>query len=105
MAKGYIHLAAHPGGADVIASSDFADQVEILVGSEDDGATTCTITWYRVGGRLRPRVEVFDEDWGTFADAADVFEVLGQQGGSAMPPAEFCEMLDELGYEDITERE
>jgi hypothetical protein len=102
MPRAYIHLGEHPGGADVIASSDFADQIEILVGNDDDGATTCTVTWYKVGGRLRPRVEVFDEDWGTFADAADVFEVLGQCGGSAMQPADFCEMLDELGYENIT---
>jgi hypothetical protein len=103
MAKAYIHLAEHPQAADVIASSDFEDQIEILVGDDENGATTCTVTWYRVGGRLRPRVEVFDEDWGTFADAADVFEMLGDSGGSAIQSAEFCKMLDVLGYENITQ--
>jgi hypothetical protein len=98
----YIHLAEHPDAAEVIAANDFADQVEIVAGESFDSESACTVTWYKLGGQLRPRVEVFDEDWSTFEAAADVFAAMAQRCGSAMQPDAFCKMLRELGYRNVT---
>ena len=101
----YMHLGEHPEAAAVIAANDFEDQVEVIAGDDTDHETTCTVTWYKVGGRLRPRVEVFDEDWLTFATASDVFAAMAARQNSAIQPDEFCRMLDGLGYKNITNAE
>lgn len=78
---------------------------EVMFGLYDG---TCTkgemaMRWYRLGGTLTPRLEIFDDAWGVIP--MDVITALAEYDNRAITPEEFASILTDMGFEDVTVRE
>jgi ribosomal protein S27E len=67
-----------------------------------DGAEI-EMRWVAVGSSLYPRMEMFDDSWGSLGHFRDLFDAMAQVAGQGIGMGDFCKMLEGLGYEDATE--
>lgn len=84
------------------------EEVYIQVKKED--GTDCggfAIVWHWIGACYSPRVEAFDDAWSAVALCADALKKLAIAPGSKqlVTVDQVVALLDELGFEDVTERE
>lgn len=72
---------------------------------DEHGATVgeLKLTWYIIGDSHVPRLESFCDSWRALFGMQDVLAALAERDGQNVTPAEFCDMLKWLGFEDLTE--
>lgn len=60
------------------------------------------IEWMDLGSTVAPRLVAFDDSWEALAAMPDVVAALGECDDENISPAAFCELLTELGFNDVT---
>jgi hypothetical protein len=84
------------------------DEVSFGFYDSTDGGTTgeMTMHWYDLGtAGITPRLEVFDDAWDALYWCPDVLAALAERDNQDITPVQFCEMLNRLGFADLTKRE
>lgn len=77
---------------------------EIMFGAYVEGGGTLgemAMRWHKVGERL----EIFNDAWAMLAipEFQNVLEKLAEHGDKALSKEEFVKILEECGFEDLTE--
>lgn len=80
------------------------DEVMIYLES-DSSAYEISVLWHRLGDVSTPRLEAFDDAWAGFAHMTDVFSAMARLDGQNISAASFCQVLGDLGFEDVTKVE
>ncbi len=60
--------------------------------------------WIELGGRVVPRLEVYDDAWDALATFTELLRVMALSDGQNITPATFCSLLLSCGFEDMTQR-
>lgn len=61
------------------------------------------INWMLIGkGESVARISIFDGCWDAFFHCTDLIEKMKEIDGQNISPDDFCKMLVELGFEDLT---
>jgi len=58
--------------------------------------------WYVVEGKLSARLEVYHDAWHVLPRIGKLIEKLATLHKKGIDPEEFCELLKECGFEDLT---
>jgi hypothetical protein len=81
---------------------------DVMFGWYDpDGQVTsaeCKMSWHDLGGKWHPQLNMSSDSWGLLASFRDVFDALALRDGQDIQPKEFCAMLLDLGFRDLTAR-
>jgi hypothetical protein len=113
MIKGYIILSEAWYGEDSLKRDGrYVDEVSFgMYNREYDGGLTCKygfsevmMRWYELQGEVAPRLELFSDSFGNINALREVFSELNSWT-HGFDVKDFCELLDELGFEDLTKRE
>jgi len=105
--RSFVHLSRAWYGRTALRDDRVVDEVSItLGGKEREGVDyELCVKWVVLGDRApaSPQLRAFDDAWLAFSELADVFAWMATKHGSTIQPAEFCEALLALGFEDYTE--
>lgn len=80
---------------------------EIIIGDKAEDGGTCgefAIRWSSIGGRSTPQLEAFHDSWAFLAHCKDLIDALAEHDDECLTPKQVCEILDILGFKDITKR-
>lgn len=103
--RGFTHLSASWYGKACLAHDEYLDQVMIGFYHPEGGTTgEFAVRWMTVGGKVTPRLEVFDDAWHALYEFRDVLAKLAEHDSEDMPPSAFCALLVGCGVEDMTQR-
>jgi len=102
----FIHTARAYYGQNILVHADYVDEVSIVKAYDDECDWEFNIRWYELGGKVCPRIEVFDDAWRCFFEV-QIFELLGacgvsRHGEKSMTPTQFCSELLQMGFIDKT---
>lgn len=62
------------------------------------------ILWVSIGnGEIASKISIFDGCWNAFFHCTDLIEKMKEIDGQNISSNDFCKMLVELGFEDLTE--
>lgn len=61
--------------------------------------------WHVFGENSVPCLEAFDDSWHVLASFSDVTAELGKVDNQNISQKQFCELLNKLGFKDMTQRE
>lgn len=69
-----------------------------------DGGAACEgyVTWYDLGGKIEPRLEVFGSNWSEIFAFEDLFGTFSKLENESISPEKFVEILKSCGFEDFT---
>lgn len=83
---------------------EFKDDITFGYYDEQDGGTTgeMSMCWYELGGKVSPKLEVFDDAWSALSAFTDVIARMGELDNQNITPAQFAEELKALGFTDLT---
>jgi hypothetical protein len=85
---------------------DCVDEVTLRVHTDDDEIIgEVQVRWYKIGKTLSPRLEVYDDEWAVLPCMSSTFKALATYTGMDLSPDHFIQVLRNLGYEDVTEKE
>lgn len=82
-----------------------SDKIEVDFGMfiEGDGGTgTITVEWNELGGELCAKLISYDDSWSALSLFTDLIEKMGEVDGENIQEEEFCQLLDECGFKDMT---
>lgn len=78
---------------------------EVMFGMYDEEGYTdgeMAVRWHNLGGKLEPRLEVYDDGWAKLWEFRDVIEKMAQCNDRGISPEEFCNLLKGCGFKDLT---
>lgn len=81
---------------------------EIMIGMyHPEGGTTgeFCVTWDKLGGRVVPKLEAFNDSWSALAKFADVLSWMASFDDREITPKQFADALRTMGVKDLTERD
>lgn len=104
--KGFVHHASAWYANRVKLPVYVVDQITFGYYTPDGGTTgEMVMTWYRLGvNEVAPKLEVFNDAWSALATFADLIAALGQRDDQPTTPEQFCDLLREHGFVDLTQR-
>ncbi len=102
----FIHLKRAWYGASNIAirTDGLIDDVLIMLYAKD-GVTMrgeFCLAWYELGGKISPRLTVHDDAWAALSMMPDLIKAMGDLNGQDVTPEQFCKVLKELAFADVT---
>ena len=64
------------------------------------------MVWHTIGlDKPAPRLEVFDDAWQALAQCRDVLDAMATVDNESITPKQFCELLDQCEFVDVTPRD
>jgi hypothetical protein len=108
--KGCVRGFVHTGDAWYKKSAlapDVLDDVMFGFYAPEAGSTgtgEMGMRWYEQDGKAVPRLEVYDDGWHALNEFSDVTQRLAALDNQGISPKQFCEILLECGFLDMTER-
>lgn len=102
--RGYIHSNAAWYADAVLAPNHPGEVFFGLYYPDGSTAGDMTVEWSMPSDRYVPALHVYDDGWGVLFGFADVLEALADHANQHIGPAQFCAILDRLGFADLTER-
>lgn len=85
---------------------DVVDEVSIGLYSPDGGTTgEFLIQWIRLAGDYVPQLCAFGDSWDALRQCSDLIDKLAEHDNENMTPLALCALLQECGFEDLTQRE
>lgn len=60
------------------------------------------MVWKMVGGNLTPLLKSFNDSWKVLASFGDLIQKLGENDSKLIQEDDFCKILDECGFKDLT---
>ena len=108
MTDGFYHLSASWYGEANLKGADYVDEV-IFGWFDTDGGVLrdhaeITMRWHMLQGEATPRLEVFSDAFKTLARYSELINEL-QHWNNNFDPEDFCELLKDFGFKDLTKRE
>lgn len=90
--------------ANVPLGKDIADDVWFGAFSREGGTVgEMVVQWIKLDKRLVPHLQVFDDAWKVLALASqELMPKLSEVDGQNITPEQFCQILNSLGFEDVT---
>lgn len=93
--------------------ADVTENVKVVVGVYyEDGGTAgeFTVEWVHLYNKNNnpqfvPVLKVFDDAWGLLSEFKGLMEALGEVNNQNISEEDFCNILDNLEFEDLTEYE
>lgn len=82
-----------------------SDPIDVDFGMfHPEGGTSgvMTIEWVKLGGELCAKLKVFEDSWGVLTLFTDVIHRMGQVDDQLIQEADFCKILDDCGFKDLT---
>lgn len=72
-----------------------------------DGGTSgeMIMEWVELSNKETPRLKCFDDSWSALALFKDLIDKMGSVDSMDIQEVEFCKMLDECGFKDLTQYE
>ncbi len=72
-----------------------------------DGSTPgeMYMEWVQIDNHFAPRLKCFDDGWEVLASFTDLIKKMREFDKLWIQEPEFCELLDSLGFKDLTEYE
>lgn len=92
--------------AKVCMPADTVD--EVMIGMYCPGGGTSgefAVRWFKLGPKITPRLEVFDDAWSALAQFGDVLNYMASVDGQDISPQRLCAALLSLGITDRTTRD
>ncbi len=81
-------------------------KIEVTIGMySDDGSREFSMRWIDLGGVLCAKLECFEDSWATLNKFKPLLKKLAEVEKKGIQEDEFCQILDSLGYKDLTEYE
>ena len=84
------------------APQNVRGDVSLGVSQGDTSLGVVHVEWVDIGDEYAPRLVAFNDAWAALAAMPDVIAALGEHSDRNLKPAEFCELLITLGFEDAT---
>ena len=101
--RGFYHLSKAWYGKGCLESSDILDEVMFGFYHKDGGTTgEMSMRWKELGGKEVPKLEVFDDGWHALNEFKDVIQKLADVDNLNINPEQFCEILLDCGFENLT---
>ena len=82
-----------------------AEIIEVSFGMYHlDGSTSgdMTMEWIELGGEQNARLKCFEDSWSALSLFDDLIQKMGSVDKMLIQEPEFCKMLDECGFKDLT---
>lgn len=82
------------------------NQTEVHFGMfHKEGGTTgeMTMEWVELSGKQCARLKCFEDGWNALALFTDLIQKMGEVDSEEIQEEDFCKMLDECGFKDLTE--
>lgn len=105
MIKGFSHLSRTYYGESILhKNDDFVDEVNFGF-YDNQGCTTgeMYVQWVKLDNQVYPKLSVLDGSWSALAQFHDLIDLLAQHDDKRITPDEFCQLLLQCGFKDITE--
>lgn len=64
-----------------------------------------SMQWERLGGKVVPQLRCYDDAWDALSRFGDLIRRLADFDEKNISPSEFCNILKECGFQDLTHRE
>ena len=106
-ARCYSHESqtAHWKSTKKVLGDDVEDEFIIGFYAPDGGTSgEFFISWEKVGKSVCPRLKAFGDSWSSMFHMQDLLEKMAEIGDIPVTPNEFRQILDSLGFKDITVR-
>ncbi|MCC7449631.1 MAG: hypothetical protein IT324_19580 [Anaerolineae bacterium] len=106
MKKGFIHFRSAWYANKVALPMEEVDHVHFGYYAADGGTTgEMVMIWNRLGpDDITPRLAIFNDAWSVLATFSDVIAALGKLDDQPITPQQFCDLLLEHGFTDLTQR-
>lgn len=75
----------------------------VTTSSKGDNYGEMEMKWIDVDGKLCARLECFEDSWATLNKFKPLLKKLAEVEKKGIQEDEFCQILDSLGYKDLTE--
>jgi len=71
----------------------------------EEGGTSgeMEMEWIELGGKECAILKCFEDGWNALALFTDLIQKMGEVDSEAIQEEDFCKMLDECGFKDLTE--
>lgn len=86
------------------AKANNKDRIEVIFGMylEGDGTSgEMTMEWVELSNK-HARLKTFEDSWSVLALFTDLIQRMGEVDSEGIQEEEFCKMLDECGFKDLT---
>lgn len=104
--KAYIITSQAWYAKSALSNADYLDDVTFGFYSPEGGTSgEMSVKWERLGGKIAPKLECFDDAWHTLAQFKDVVEAMAEVDDEAISPQQFCQLLERCGFVDRTPRQ
>jgi len=87
------------------AKANNKDRIEVTFGMylEGDGTSgEMTMEWVELANKQCARLKAFEDSWSALALFTDLIQKMGEVDSEGIQEEEFCKMLDECGFKDLT---
>ena len=94
-----------PSNLKVIRESNpnFVDDVMFGFYSTDGGTSgEMKIDWSKLAGEIVPQLQIFNDGWHALNEFTDVLSKLAEVYDRNITPEQFCAILTECGFKDLT---
>ena len=103
--RGFVSFSRYWYGKTFLKGNENIDSVTIEVDELDgDIWGEFEIIWVSIGnGERVAKISICDGCWNAFFHCTDLIEKMKEIDGQNIRPDDFCKMLVELGFEDLTD--
>jgi hypothetical protein len=104
--RGFYHLSEAWYGPSNLVNSKYTDEVNFGFFCPDGGTSgEMAMRWQELGGKDVPELTCFSDAWNTLASFPDLIAAMGELDDTDPTPKQFCALLMQLGFKDLTPRE
>lgn len=105
--RAFIHLKDSWYGNHILSKHDYLDEVTFGLYDETDGGTIgeLSMNWYEIGNDIVPVLKVYNDAFRVMNDFSDILQTLSDYNEVNFIPKQFCEILNNHGFTDATERQ
>lgn len=88
------------------AKGNLNENVHVNFGMYDEGGEGTSgammMEWICLSNALYARLECFEDSWSSLSLFTDLIQKMGEVDSAAIQEEQFCKMLDECGFKDLT---
>ncbi len=102
--RGFFQLSRAPYGKVILENVDYIDKVTFGLYEPIYGGTSgeMSMQWVKLDGKIVPQLTIFSDAWSALATMHDLIDLLGQHDSEDPSPEEFCNLLRQGGFVDMT---
>ncbi len=78
-------------------------EVDIVISPDEGASSEMRVKWIDVDGDLCAKLECFEDSWKALDKFKPLFKKMAEIQGEKIQEDDFCQMLNSLGFKDLTE--